>query len=97
VEEAWDRLEIGASLNETLDAYGTAMQPVRDALHNLYTNGAVLDRDTPIPSWFGCVRKILPSLMHMTSNRLGVSIPAEAYLAHLVWRVLAEERGDDLH
>lgn len=42
-------------------------------------------------TWRAAVKHIMPSLIHMTSNRLGVTIPEEAYLAHLLARALRGE------
>jgi hypothetical protein len=43
-------------------------------------------------SWTSAAHALAPSLVHMTSNRLGISIVEEAFLAFLLHRAL--EAGD---
>lgn len=88
VEELWTRLATGEDLPPRVAAYHGAARDLAAALHALGERLEVNGR--PGKSWTECVDWILPSLTHMTSNRLGISQFEEAYLARIVELALAE-------
>ena len=83
VEAAWACLHDGGSL-PGLDAFAAALSDARTTLARLCAAGAVVVPDTPARTWAACAPYLVPSFAHMTNNRLGVTIPEEAYLAHLL-------------
>jgi thiopeptide-type bacteriocin biosynthesis protein len=95
VDAVWSRMDAGESLSDTLDPFHRDMLTVRDAFRDLFEqgviekNGSVLD-----DNWLNAVRRIVPSYVHMTNNRLGVPIPEESYLAHCVGHALDPDQMD---
>jgi thiopeptide-type bacteriocin biosynthesis protein len=88
VEEIWNCLDAG-ELPPAIDTYVCALGAERDALMALQAAGRVTTYGSPITEWRGCVARVLPSYLHMTSNRLGVTIAEESYLAYIAHWVLA--------
>jgi class I lanthipeptide synthase len=92
VESAWEALESGNELTPELDAYRRDMEDVARRLRELFDQGRLsLDGQTAT-DWDACVRWIVPSYVHMMSNRLGVSIQEESYLSVLIAGTLEEDR-----
>ena len=89
VSDAWERLEDGEALGSELDAYRGELQTARDALGTLCVAGRVGQNGRIIATVEEACRRIAPSYVHMMSNRLGVAILEEAYIAHLIDRALA--------
>jgi thiopeptide-type bacteriocin biosynthesis protein len=88
VDEVWERLEGGEPLSPTLDRYRAHLDGLRRRFDALCAEGRLLRAGVPFPSVAEAVDAIVPSYVHMTGNRLGVSIPEESYLAYLVARAL---------
>ena len=62
---------------------------VKDAVLALYESGElVLSPLATSPE--EAMRRVFVSYMHMTNNRLGISIPDESYLAHILGRTIQE-------
>jgi thiopeptide-type bacteriocin biosynthesis protein len=94
VESAWEALESGGDLTPELDAYRRDMEDVAHRLRELFDQGRLhLDARTAA-DWDACVAWIVPSYIHMMSNRLGVSIQEESYLSVLIAGTLGEHGGD---
>jgi len=83
VDEVWRRLSTGEPTMPALDVYHLEMRQIRDAFRDLYDCGRLQFGASRGPSWNACVAALLPSLLHMTNNRFGVSMSEEAYLGHL--------------
>jgi hypothetical protein len=60
------------------------------ALRTLCMCGELEINGTQRVAWEHCVRALLPSYLHMTNNRLGISVAEESYLAYLLARELGE-------
>jgi thiopeptide-type bacteriocin biosynthesis protein len=86
VDAAWEALETGDTLSDALDAYRDALVPVRERLRGVFDRGQLGRDGVPYPSWEAAVSGIVASYVHMMNNRLGVTIPEEAYLAYLINR-----------
>lgn len=80
VGTVWDVLDGGGEPPEEIVTFRRATILLRDRLAELAEAGR-LAASTPL--------RIVPSYLHLMSNRLGVSIPEEMYLATLVHRTLS--------
>jgi thiopeptide-type bacteriocin biosynthesis protein len=90
VTELWNGLDADADISP-LNAMLRAFRLQREHLQGLCLHGMVRYNNRPITTWRDCVSYLLPSYLHMTNNRLGVSIPEEAYLGHLLhWSLPSE-------
>jgi thiopeptide-type bacteriocin biosynthesis protein len=88
VEEGIERLTAAESLTETLAPLAVALPTCRTELMRLSRAGAVVAFGRRL-SWEEAVHRIVPSYMHMMANRLGVTVPEETYLAHILTRALS--------
>jgi thiopeptide-type bacteriocin biosynthesis protein len=88
VEEGWRRMETAETLTDALDAYRLGLCAQAERLQALTAAGQVERGGRVLGSWQEVLAAVVPSYLHMTNNRLGVSIPDETYLAHLLGRVL---------
>jgi len=88
VDEAWERLATGAPLSDTLERYARDVREIRSDLGVLAHAGQLVRGGRVLTSWKRAVFLIVPSYMHMTSNRLGVTLPEESYLAYLIRQAL---------
>ena len=94
--EAWknvsarDRLEAGESLTETLDRYYQHLCTIRQHFARLHAERRLIKQGRVLDAWRQSVRMIIPGYLHMMNNRLGLSIPEESYLAHLIARALPQ-------
>jgi thiopeptide-type bacteriocin biosynthesis protein len=93
VNDAWERMDHGDSLSEALDDLHGNLKHTRSELERLAEHGAVFTWAEQRPDWLHCVHTIIPSYIHMTSNRLGVTIYEESYLAHLLQRTFDTDTG----
>lgn len=80
----WDQLAGDACDLAYLERYRQASIELRDDLAQLQRSGEVSADGVGGSGWSEAVRWVLPSLVHMSNNRLGVSIPEEAYLAQIM-------------
>lgn len=83
VQEAWECLSSEAT-PPAVNAFHHALRRECDALVALCRCGAVSVHGVPVTDWHECVDRIVPSYLHMTSNRLGLLGTEEAYLGHLI-------------
>ena len=89
IVEAWRRHASGESVSAWVDDYAIHMRRTRDRLAARDATPETLT--TPNRSSSATQWRVLPSYLHMFNNRLGVSIPEESYLAHLVSRALSAD------
>lgn len=94
VRETWRRLDAGERVGASLDDYHGAMRTARKSLQELAAAGRVRTAAGPAADWRTAAAHLLPSYTHMMNNRLGVSIPEESYLAHLISRALTKHPMD---
>jgi len=90
IAEAWQRLEGEQSLYAELDNYRQDLLPVRESLARLCSEGCVRYNGTHVADLDHACSLIIPSYIHMTNNRLGITIREEAYLSYLIERVQRE-------
>ena len=84
VEAYWN----GASIDR-FDGYEDALREVRALLVRAVADGRI-DRRGRVLSEYEALSLLVPSYIHMTSNRLGLSIADEAFLAYAIRRATAD-------
>jgi thiopeptide-type bacteriocin biosynthesis protein len=84
VVEGWARLERGESVSPTLDPYVQRIGQIRLEFERLAYLGRLHQRNQVITGALEATGRIVPSYLHMMSNRIGVSVPHEAYLSDLI-------------
>ncbi len=84
VERVWGLLDDSADLPPAVAAYRACLAAARDRLAELHRRGRLVHRGGPYRRWRDGVTSIFPSHLHMTNNRLGVTMGEECYLASLV-------------
>jgi hypothetical protein len=93
VDDAIDRLARGAGLTAALDAYNHAIVQRCLAFIDLFEAGRIVARTNSQQGVRQAIFAIVPSYMHMTNNRLGVSIDEEAYLAFLLSAIFSSRNS----
>lgn len=78
----------GASIDR-FDGYLDGLREVRALLVRAAADGRII-REGGVLSEREALGLIVPSYVHMTSNRLGLSIGDEAFLAYAIWRATAD-------
>lgn len=86
----WELLGDPQALPRPVRRFSRSLQRERARLTQLARRGEVVVNGTSCPDWERTATALLPSFMHMTNNRLGVSIPEEALLASALAEVLDE-------
>ena len=78
---------LGGTQNDVLSKWIRHAYWLRDNINQLYAAGK-LGLTPPATSLDSAIRRLLTSYIHMMSNRLGVLILEEMYMAHLIVRAL---------
>jgi thiopeptide-type bacteriocin biosynthesis protein len=81
IAASWDSLETRAPLTKALDAYRAALIEAREQLAAFATIDVIELHGKPCKDWKIIGPFLASSLVHMTSNRLGISIVEESFLA----------------
>ena len=89
VEVAWQALATDDELTPELDLYRQRMREIAGELRTLCDRGLLSGGGETLADWPVCVRRIVPSYLHMMNNRLGVSIQEESYLSVLIHLTLS--------
>jgi thiopeptide-type bacteriocin biosynthesis protein len=89
VVEVWERLTGGAPLTVELDQLREGARTCADELRKLVGWNRCLIGGIPARSVEQAFRAIVPSYIHMTSNRIGATIQEETSVAHTLSRALA--------
>lgn len=84
----WELLGDPSTLPASLRRFNGALARARVRLSTLAETGLVQVAGRSCPTWAEASAALLPSFMHMTNNRLGVSVPEEVLLAGVVAEVL---------
>ena len=80
IGDIWGRLQRQADVGPGFNAYRRALLQYRKKLEEAWHEGRTVVPGHSV-AWHHVREHILPSQIHMTNNRLGVSIPHEAFLA----------------
>jgi hypothetical protein len=91
VLEAWERLRDGESVTPSLDPFLESIKLLTEELRRLWANRLLRNHREVFESWDKAVRYLLPSYVHMTSNRLGITITEEAFLAYVLSKTLPQD------
>lgn len=94
VDEVWSRLDAGQPLSDELDAWAAAIRERRAELAALFAVGRVQVEGGPAEGWERVVFGIVPGYVHMTNNRLGITLHEESYLAFLISRALLPDEPE---
>lgn len=89
VQKLWDLIESGEALPDALARYTHDLGALQVRFAALQQAGQ-LTSYTRLSSYELATYSIIPSYVHMMNNRLGISIPDEAYLAFLVAQALLQ-------
>lgn len=97
VEALWSGLDTSAEVGEPFDAFHAASCTARRELMALHAAGRLKGPDlAPGTEWPRVAQMLVPSHLHMTCNRLGLSILEESYVGHLAARLLELPGEPDL-
>jgi thiopeptide-type bacteriocin biosynthesis protein len=98
VTDAWSVLAVGGSPGEALGLLVTTSRRRAQELRTLHDEGLLAVYGRRCDTWDEAVLSLAPSYLHMMSNRNGITLTEEAYLADLIRRsMLAEHTGRDSH
>jgi thiopeptide-type bacteriocin biosynthesis protein len=90
VQESWLRLRADQMVVPALEPYRVGVSVIREKLRVLQAHAQLFRKNLPVAEWSDACHLIVPSYVHMMSNRLGVTIPEEAYLAYLATNALSQ-------
>jgi hypothetical protein len=88
VRGLWDSLGAGEELPSPFAAYHRGLMLVRQRLERLHQEDLLQVDGLRPEDWHGVSRALTPSYLHMMNNRLGIFAMEEAYLGHLLGRIL---------
>ncbi len=88
VASVWKSLSARAPLLGELDRFRRELALIRGQLESLSAAGSIWAHNAVAADAGQAFSWVVPSYVHMMNNRVGVSIPEEAYLAHLIARSL---------
>jgi len=84
----WEVLDAGEELNPVLDYYKKRLTEISKRLTFLLSQNEIVKQSNPIKDLNTLNSTIISSYIHMMNNRLGISIPEESYLSHLITKSL---------
>lgn len=88
VRALWESMGAREELPAPFEAYHRALVPLRQRLARLHQeNLLVVDGRRP-EDWPDVTRALVPSYLHMMNNRIGIFAMEEAYLGHLLGKIL---------
>lgn len=79
----WNALD-EEELNPVLDYYKERLTEIKAKLTLLFEQNKIVRQLNAIKDWKTLNSTIISSYMHMMNNRLGINIPEESYLSHLL-------------
>lgn len=97
IRALWTAMDAGEALPGPWDVYGDRLREVRRRLDGLRTTGALTQGGAPLRTWREVAEVLVPSYLHMMSNRLGIFVLEEAYLGDLAARLLADGAEAPFH
>jgi len=95
VESAWEQLEVNGTLPGALDDYRAGLRDVQLELKSALERGELVWNGQTLATWADVVTCIVPSYLHMTNNRLGISPVDETFLGYLIGHALEAGRSAD--
>jgi len=88
VSDAWRRLDSHEALTPDLDRLRAYLSTMRDVFAELCLGNRVTLPGQMAVDYGRAALGIVPSYVHMTNNRLGITRLEESYLAHVLVRAL---------
>lgn len=88
IDTLWEALSENDQLPESIASFSDNVKNIKEQLKNLFDDGKIFLYQNKIDNWDLALRSIVPSYIHMTNNRLGISIRDESYLSHLITAAL---------
>jgi len=79
---AWHLLSEHQPLFPTLDSYREALEDYRNNMGKLLGERDIVQHSQPLNGWRRAAWSFGTSMIHMTNNRLGVTITEESYIMH---------------
>jgi thiopeptide-type bacteriocin biosynthesis protein len=95
IDHVWQVLAHEGDVGEPLAAYLRAARALRASVNVLLDTRTLIDNDLVVADIEGAAQLLLPSLVHMTSNRLGLAPIQEAFLSSLIAMRFAMREGGD--
>ena len=91
IRALWEATDMQASTGDpALHEYAAACRTYVTRLRSLHERSDVVVEGRAL-SWSRCVAQIVGSVMHMTNNRLGLTVMDEAFLARVLAHALVDE------
>jgi thiopeptide-type bacteriocin biosynthesis protein len=84
VTDVWEVMDQEGDLGYPFDKYWERLIEVKAELKILFNKGLIFSDDDIVRDWITTSSLLLSSYIHMTNNRLGISIPEESYIAFLI-------------
>lgn len=84
IDALWEALSENDQLPESIALFADKVKNIREQLKNMFDDRKIVLYQNKIDDWDLALRSIVPSYIHMTNNRLGISIRDESYLSHLI-------------
>ncbi len=94
IRETWKRLEAAEALSEVLDRWRQNIHEIKLRFKSLWGDRRLVTGSVVLENWEHSVSAIVSSYIHMTNNRLGVTLHEESYLAYLMARALGKSSDD---
>ncbi len=88
IDSLWEALSENDQLPESIASFTDNVKNIKSQLKNLYDDRKIFLYQNKIDNWDFVLRSIVPSYIHMTNNRLGISIRDESYLSHIITAAL---------
>ena len=93
IERIWRELDGSPSLRRNHAAYSEALVASKARLVDLFQRRLLVRNGKEADDFSQCIHTLIVSYIHMTSNRLGITLGEEAYLGYLIDHALRAERG----
>lgn len=93
IQAFFDALRDGRSISPEVDEFVKELRAARDDLRDAQMRGRIVGHH-PQAGWGVCLDHLVPSYIHMSSNRLGVTVAEEAYIGFLIHHALRMHETD---
>ena len=80
----WGALERGNEFDDEISEYYNMLLSIKKSLNKKVDEGILRQGENKFKNYDDILKIILPSYIHMMNNRMGISMPEEAYLATLI-------------
>jgi thiopeptide-type bacteriocin biosynthesis protein len=84
IDTLWEALGERDQLSKSIILFSDNIKNIKDRLKFIFDDGKIVLYQNKIENWDMVLEAIVPSYIHMTNNRLGISIRDESYLSHII-------------